>query len=191
VTDPAHGTIEGFRLHKRNEHPPCPACIAARDALLEHVRVVRRVAQANLGPVAPLPNFSAYQRTRWPQKRAAERAIDLAEHPPPPPLPPVVLKAEPCVGLESWMPQSPRTNLKAFRKAGWEARLTRAAGPRINALGLVPPGKEVVYTIALAAQKGSERVVMVWEYKDPDWKLDSVMHNQRGVIKSTDLKEIL
>ncbi len=89
------------------------------------------------------------------------------------------------------MPSSPRDNLKRFRAAGWRARLTRAAGPRIGANGLVPPGKEVVYTVALAAQKGDERVVMVWQMVGDSWKLDDTIHNKRGMIKSTDLKEIL
>lgn len=186
-----HGTVEGFRYHKKLEAVPCPACRWAMDQLLASVRAFQTQVAGTIGPVAPAVPFSTHQRAMWPQRREAERAAELAEHPPPPPLPPVVLPATPCTGLETWMPSAPRSNLKKFRAAGWEARLTRAAGPRIGANGLVPPGKEVVYTVALAAQKGRERVVLVWELKGESWKLDSAMHNQRGMIKSNDLKEIL
>lgn len=187
MADTQHGTPEGFRLHKKREHEPCPACQWAMDQLLAGVRAFQPIARAAVGHVPPAVPFSAHQRSRWAERRAAE----LAEQEPLPELPPVAIPATPCTGLETWMPQSPRTNLKAFRKAGWQVRLTRAAGPRIAANGIVPPGKEVVYTVALAAQKGDQRVVMVWEHKNGAWPLDGVMHNRRGMIKSTDLKEIL
>ena len=34
---------------------------------------------------------------------------------------------------------------------------------------------------------------MVWQFDGATekWKLDEVLHNRRGIIKSTDLKEIL
>lgn len=182
-----HGTPEGFRLHKKLEHEPCPSCRIAMVQLLDGVRRYRASLQRSLDPVAPAVPFSAHQRTKWADRRAAEKA----EIEPLPELPPVVIPATPCVGLESWMPSAPRSNLKNFRKAGWEARLTRAAGPRIAANGVVPPGKEVVYTVALAAQKADHRIVMIWEHKDGKWPLDVVLYNKRGVIKSTDLKEIL
>jgi hypothetical protein len=192
--DVKHGTPEGFRLHKKLEHDPCSSCAAAMTSLLDGDRRFR--ASVRGVPVPPelhRTNFSAYQRSMWPQRRAAERAAELVEHPPLPPLPPVVTPAEPLVGLESWLPSSPRSNLKAFRAAGWQARLTRAAGPRIAANGIAPPGKEVVYTIALAAQRADQRVVMVWEFTPSDnkWKLDDSIHNRRGMFKTTDLKEIL
>jgi hypothetical protein len=186
-----HGTPEGFRLHKRWEGEPCPACKAAMEGLLAAVRALQASVRGSLGPVAPAMPFSAYQRTKWPERRAAERAAELAEHPPLPPLPPVVLAAEPCVGLESWMPSAPRTNLKNFRSAGWQARLTRAAGPRIAANGVVPAGKEVVYTVCLAAQKEQQRVIMTWQFTGEKWVLDDILHNRLGVIKSNKLKEIL
>lgn len=177
-----HGTPEGFRLHKKLEHQPCPACQAAMDQLLDGVRRFR--ASVVVGPVEPPLNFSRHMLAKRAELAAVERV-------PPPPLPPVALPATVLVGLESWLPSSPRSNLKRFRAAGWQARLTRAAGPRIAANGTVPPGKEVVYTIALAAQKGTDRVVMTWEYSGDSWKLDDVFHNRRGIIKSGDLKEIL
>src|SRR5690606_6439854 len=96
-----------------------------------------------------------------------------------------------CSGDEPWMPRSPKTWLKKFRAAGWWVRLTRAGGPRIDAKGVVAPGKEVVWTIALAAARGDQRLVMLWEFDGEKWGLDDVVHNVRGVLKSTDVKEIL
>lgn len=179
-----HGTPEGFRLHKRLEHQPCPACEAAMAALLERVRQFRAAVAASTPPQPARPPFTRVILTKRRELAAVERV-------PPPALPPVTVPATRCTGLEAWMPSAPRTNLKNFRKAGWGARLTRAAGPRIAANGAVPAGKEAVYTVALAAQKAGQRVVMVWEYKNGKWKLDDTLHNRRGVVKSTDLKEIL
>lgn len=179
-----HGTVEGYRLHRRWEAQPCPSCKAAMEALLAQVRIFQAQVRGTMAPPAP--------RTPFTQVMLAKRAeLAAVERVPPPPLPPVVVPATPCVGLESWLPSAPRSNLKAFRKAGWEARLTRAAGPRISANGVVPEGKEVVYTVALAAQKGSDRIIMVWEFRDGKWPLDDILHNRLGVIKSNKLKEIL
>lgn len=180
--NPDHGTPEGFRLHKRLEHQPCPACEAAMTTLLNQVR---RFRDAVVTPPQPArPPFTQVMLARRRELAAVERT-------PPPALPPVKIPATRCTGLESWMPSAPRSKLKAFRSTGWAAQLTRAAGPRIAANGTVPSGKECVYTVALAAQKGAERIVMVWEHKDGRWKLDDAIHNRRGVVKSTDLKEIL
>jgi hypothetical protein len=179
-----HGTPEGFRLHKRLEHEPCPACRSAMDQLLSRVRAYRSQVARSLGPVDPPLAFTR-------RMLEVRREMAARERTPAPPLPPVVVPATACVGMESWMPAAPRTNLKKFRQAGWQARLTRAAGPRIAANGTVPAGKEVVYTVALAAKKGDEKVVMVWQYDGEKWKLDDILHNKRGLIKSTDLKEIL
>jgi hypothetical protein len=184
MTEVQHGTVEGFRKHKHWGGTPCPPCQGSMDALLGRVRALQAAVRGTIAAPAPKPAFTAVML-------AKRRELAAAERPAPAPLPPVVVPATPCVGLESWMPQAPRTNLKAFRKAGWEARLTRAAGPRIAANGAVPAGKEVVYTIALAGQKGTERIIMLWQYDGEKWKLDDVLHNRRGVIKSTDLKEIL
>jgi len=186
MPDVQHGTVEGYRLHRHWEAQPCPSCQAAMDALLARVRAFQTAIRGTTPTPEPKPAFTTVML-------AKRRELAAAERPAPVPLPPVVMPATPCVGLESWMPQAPRTQLKAFRKAGWEARLTRAAGPRIAANGTVPTGKEVVYTIALAGQKGSERIVMVWQFDGATekWKLDEVLHNRRGIIKSTDLKEIL
>lgn len=179
-----HGTIEGFRLHKRWEGEPCPACKAAMEAFLASVRALQASVRGQIPTPAPTPPFTRVMLAKRRELAAVERV-------PPPPLPPVVLAAEACVGLESWMPSAPRTNLKNFRAAGWQARLTRAAGPRIAASGVVPEGKEVVYTVCLAAQKGTDRVIMTWEFKDGKWPLDDILHNRLGVIKSNKLKEIL
>lgn len=184
MTTVQHGTPEGFRLHKKLEHEPCPSCKAAMAQLLANVRAYQASVRGTMPIPAPQPAFTRVMLAKRQELADMERE-------PPPPLPPVVIPATPCVGLESWMPSAPRSNLKRFRKAGWEARLTRAAGPRIAASGMVPEGKEVVYTVALAAQKGDERIVMVWEHKDGKWPLDTMLYNKRGVIKSTDLKEIL
>lgn len=179
-----HGTPEGFRLHRRWEAQPCPECQAAMDRLLAGVRVFRQRVSGRMPTPAPKPPFTQVMLAKRRELAAVERV-------PPEPLPPVVELATPCVGLESWMPSAPRSNLKRFRSAGWQARLTRAAGPRIAANGLVPPGKEVVYTIALAAQKGDERVIMTWQHTGEKWVLDDILHNRRGSIKTNELKEIL
>jgi hypothetical protein len=179
-----HGTVEGFRLHRRWEAQPCPACQAAMDALLAGVRAFQASVRGTLPVPAPQPPFTQVMLAKRRELAAVERV-------PPEPLPPVVTPATPCVGLESWMPSAPRTNLKNFRAAGWEARLTRAAGPRIAASGVVPEGKEIVYTVALAAQKGRDRVIMTWQYDGEKWPLDDILHNRLGVIKSNKLKEIL
>lgn len=179
-----HGTPEGFRLHKRLEHQPCSSCEAAMAALLDRVRQFRGAVVAATPPQPARPPFTRVMLAKRKELAAARRT-------PPPALPPVKIPATRCTGLESWMPSAPRSKLKAFREAGWTAQLTRAAGPRIAANGTVPAGKECVYTVALAARRGAERVVMVWEHGDGKWKLDDAVHNRRGVIKSTDLKEIL
>lgn len=179
-----HGTPEGFRLHKKLEHEPCPSCRIAMVQLLDGVRRYQAAVRGTMPVVPPRPAFTQVMLAKRRELAAVERV-------PPPSLPPVVVPATSLVGLESWLPSAPRSNLKSFRKAGWEARLTKAAGPRIAANGVVPEGKEVVYTVALAAQKADHRIVMIWEHKDGKWPLDVVLYNKRGVIKSTDLKEIL
>lgn len=182
--DVQHGTVEGFRLHKHYEADPCPACKAAMEALLDGVRRLQASVRGQIPQPAPEPPFTRVMLAKRRELAAVERV-------PPPPLPPVVLAAEPCVGLESWMPSAPRTNLKNFRSAGWQARLTRAAGPRISANGVVPQGKEVVYTVCLAAQKEQQRIIMTWQFTGEKWVLDDILHNRLGVIKSNKLKEIL
>lgn len=183
------GTPEGFRLHKKLEQEPCGACSQAMGQLLTAVRGFRAAVVGAPDVAARARDtttlqFSAHQRAL----RAAQRAAEppRVEPPPAPAMP-----ATACSGDEPWMPRSPKTWLKKFRAAGWWVRLTRAGGPRIDAKGVVAPGKEVVWTIALAAARGDQRLVMLWEFDGEKWGLDDVIHNVRGVIKSTDIKEIL
>lgn len=129
--------------------------------------------------VAPR-NFSAHQRSWWPVLRERERE-------PMPPLPPVVVPATECRGDESWMPSSPKSIAKRARAGGWWVRITRAIGPRVDAHGTVPEGREQVATIAVAAARGTDRLVWVWKYqttpaKGWHWKLDEVFWNREGLI---------
>lgn len=184
------GTPEGFRAHKRAEQEPCPACKAAMGQLLQRVRAFRAQVAGTMPYVPPLPAFSAHQRTLWPQRREAERAAEYAEHPPPPPLPAPSLPRVRCVGDEPFLPSSPKSVAKKAAAKGWWVSITRAIGPRINAMGLVPEGREQVATIAVAAARGDDRLTWLWHYieKTKDgilgwhWELDEVYSNKEGVI---------
>ena len=182
--DVAHGTPEGYRLHKRNEHEPCPACSEAMAQLLSSVRRYQAQVRGSMGPVAAPPLFSELQRAWWP----ALRARDVE---PLPSLPPVMVPATVCSGEEPWMPRSPKALAKKARAAGWWTSITRAIGPRIDAKGQVPVGREQVATIAVAVARGDHRLIWVWKYDDPSWKLDEVYWNKEGLINDKQGKAVL
>lgn len=191
----SHGSPEGFRLHKKLEQQPCPTCQAAMDRLLDQVRAFQPVARASVAAVAPRPAFSAHQRTLWPKRRAEELATWLAEHPAPEPPPPFSVPATRCAGDESWMPRSPKAVVKKARTAGWWVQVTRAIGPRIDARGEVPEGKERVATIAVAAARGDDRLTWLWHYVlksgEMKWELDEVFWNREGLIDNDRGKKVL
>lgn len=187
-----HGTPEGYRLHKKLEHEPCPACQGAMDALLARVRGYQGAVRQQMGLVRPQLDFSARQREWWPYLRARERQ-------PLPPIPAPSVPATQCTGEEPWMPRSPRGVAKACRAAGWWTRVTRAVGPRIDAKGAVEPGQEQVPTIAVAAARGDDRLVWTWRYRLKTvkgelgwhWELDDVFWNKKGTINDPEGKQVL
>lgn len=180
-----HGTPEGFRLHRRLESRPCAACAQAMRDLIDSIGQIREEAARSAVAQPVREPFTRVMLRKRAEAREAQQAVVA------PSLPPVQIPATECVGTEPWMPRAPRSQLKAFRKAGWAARITRAAGPRIAANGTVPEGKEVVYTLAVAAVRGAERIAMVWMYDGAKWKLDIALHNRLGKITSTEVREII
>lgn len=128
---------------------------------------------------------AAEARQRWREREAVARQARIAALSPPPPS----LPREAVDPAASWVPLSPRSNYRAAVRHGWEARLTRAIGPRIAANGKVPNGDEAVATLALAAQSPTgDRIVWVWRWRPSTgkWQLDSVQDARTGRMMTSE-----
>lgn len=199
MAEPQCGTVEGYRAHRRREERSCQPCWQAMADLMHRVRAYQGAVRGQMPAVAPQRVFSAHQRSLWPQIREAERAAALAEHPRPPAPPRPYLERTVCTGTEDGIPGPPRTVLKRARAAGWWAQMTRAIGPRIDAKGVVPPGREQVGTVVVAAARGEVRLTWLWHYIEKTkggvlgwhWELDEVFSNQEGIINDTRGKAVL
>lgn len=79
------------------------------------------------------------------------------------------------------VPRSPRGAYRRGERNGWWVRLTRAVGWELK-----DPEKRV-YTIALAAARGEERIVAVWRYnlKQQKWQVDDIQDMRSGALLSS------
>lgn len=154
----------------------------ARLAAVAEYRAARpEVPDAQIRVVYTGPWIGVYDGGPRPAPAAAKAVVRVAEPEPEELLatvPPPSIRATVCTGAEPWFPRGAKTWLNLAKKHGWQARATRAVGPRIGSRGEVLEADCRTIVVAMQNDRGWRLVV---EYRwvgtgaKPGWKLVDIL----------------
>lgn len=140
--------------------------------------------------VRPFPDVSAASQA-YKERQAAARIARVAAMLA---LPAARMPREAVLNLQSpFVGQGQRTVVKRAANNGWEVKLYRAVGPRIDAAGKV--AEEQCATLTVAAQSPAGRR-LVWEWRwlpaKGEWKFVDVIDGRTGeIMTSNEAKDIV